>query len=205
MPEEKRKKGKHLTWEDRHEIQRGLREHRTFTEIAMLIDCSPDTVSKEIRNHRYHRPRDKNQWHKPNRCKYRETCRKRNLCHKKGRYKCRIPCRQCSDCNSRCPDFTDLPCQIGEKPPYVCNACLKSRTCMFDKYLYNADHAHREYQEKLREARRGIDLTKEELIALDELVSPLIRKGQPVSHILAEHEDEIPCSERTLYSYIDKG
>ena len=205
MPEKKRKKGKHLTWEDRHEIQRGLREHRTFTEIAMLIDCSPDTVSKEIRNHRYHRPRDKNQWHKPNRCKYRETCRKRNLCHKKGRYKCRIPCRQCSDCNSRCPDFTDLPCQIGEKPPYVCNACLKSRTCMFDKYLYNADHAHREYQEKLREARRGIYLTKEELIALDELVSPLIRKGQPVSHILAEHEDEIPCSERTLYSYIDKG
>ena len=48
MPE-KRKKGKHLTWEDRHEIQRGLREHRTFTEIALNIGCSPDTVSKEIR------------------------------------------------------------------------------------------------------------------------------------------------------------
>ena len=48
MPE-KRKKGKHLTWEERHEIQRGLREHRTFAEIAMIIGCSPDTVSKEIR------------------------------------------------------------------------------------------------------------------------------------------------------------
>ena len=36
MPE-KRKKGKHLTWEERHEIQRGLREHRTFAEIAMII------------------------------------------------------------------------------------------------------------------------------------------------------------------------
>ena len=76
---------------------------------------------------------------------------------------------------------------------------------MFDKYLYNADHADREYREKLRESRQGIDLTKEELIALDELVSPLIRKGQPISHILAEHAEEIPCSERTLYSYIDKG
>ncbi len=205
MPEERRRKGKHLTWADREEIQRGLREHRTFTEIALLIGCSPDTVSKEIRNHRYHKPRDKNQRYVPNRCKYRETCRKRNICNKKPRFKCKIPCRQCTACNDRCPDFVDYPCQIEKKPPYVCNACIKSKYCQFDKYLYNAGHANRAYLEKLHASREGIDLTKEELIALDELVSPLIRKGQPVSHILREHGREIPCSERTLYSYIDKG
>ena len=204
MPEETRKKGKHLTWEDRQEIQQGLREHRTFTEIGLMIGCSPDTVSKEIRNHRYHKPHDDRRY-KPNRCKYRESCRKRNVCGKKGSYKCKIPCRQCVSCNTRCPDFVDYPCQIKKKPPYVCNACPKSRSCLFDKYLYSADYANREYQEKLREARRGIDLTKDELIALDELVSPLIRKGQPLSHILKEHAAAIPVSERTLYSYIDKG
>ena len=204
MPEETRKKGKHLTWEDRQEIQRGLREHRTFTEIALMIGCVPETVSKEIRNHRYHKPHDDKRY-RPNRCKYRESCRKRNVCGKKGRYKCKIPCRQCVPCNTLCPDFVDYPCQIEKKPPYVCNACPKSRSCLFDKYLYNADHANREYQEKLREARRGIDLTKDELIALDELVSPLIRKGQPLSHILKGHAALIPVSERTLYSYIDKG
>ncbi len=204
MPEETRKKGTHLTWEDRQEIQRGLREHRTFTEIALMIGCSPDTVSKEIRNHRYHKPHDDRRY-RPNRCKYRESCRKRNICGKKGQYKCRIPCRQCTSCNARCPDFVDYPCQIEKKPPYVFNACPKSRSCLFEKYLYNADHANREYQEKLREARRGIDLTKDELIALDELISPLIRKGQPLSHILKEHAAEVPVSERTLYSYINKG
>ena len=204
MPEQ-RKKGKHLTWEDRQEIQRGLREHRTFTEIAFFIGCSPDTVSKEIRNHRYHKPIDARQKFFQNRCKYRESCRKRNICEKKGKHKCKIPCRQCNACNERCPDFVDYPCQIEKKPPYVCNACHKSRSCFFDKYLYNADYANREYQEKLRESRQGIDLTKEELIALDELVSPLIRKGQPLSHILREHSEEIPCSGRTLYDYIDKG
>ncbi len=203
MPEERRK-GKHLTWEDRQEIQRGLREHRTFAEIALMIGCSPDTVSKEIRNHRYHKTM-KGLFTKPNRCKHRESCRKRNICGKKGIHKCRIPCRECSSCNSRCPDFEDYPCQIENKPPYVCNACSKSRSCLFDKYLYNADYANREYQEKLRESRRGIDLTREELIALDELVSPLIRKGQPVTHILEEHREEIPVTERTLYNYIDKG
>ena len=204
MPEENRKKGKHLTWEDRRIIQLGLREHRTFTEIALVIGCSPDTISKEIRNHRYHKPHDDKRY-VPNRCKYRESCRKRNICEKKGAKKCKIPCRLCTSCNTLCPDFVDYPCPIKTKPPYVCNACPKSRNCLFDKYLYNAECANREYQERLRESRRGIDLTKEELIALDELVSPLIRKGQPVSHIFETHGDEIPCGERTLYNYIDKG
>ena len=55
MPEyfNDRKKGKHLSREERYEIQRGLREKRTFVEIALMIGCSPDTISKEIRNHRY--------------------------------------------------------------------------------------------------------------------------------------------------------
>ncbi len=204
MPEEKRKKGKHLTWEDRQEIQRGLREHRTFAEIALMIGCSPDTVSKEIRNHRYHKA-NRSGRQKPNRCKYRDSCRKRNICGKKKAYKCMIPCRECAVCNDRCPDFVDHPCPIERKPPYVCNTCKNSMYCFFDKYLYNADCAHREYQERLRESRKGIDLTKEELIELDELVSPLIRKGQPISHIFEGHREEIPVSERTLYNYIDKG
>ena len=36
MPKEERKKGTHLTWDDRHEIQKGLKEHRTFKEIAYI-------------------------------------------------------------------------------------------------------------------------------------------------------------------------
>lgn len=204
MPEKDRKKGMHLTWEDRHEIQRGLRECRTFAEIALMIGCSPDTISKEVRKHRYHKPFDSKRY-RPNSCKYRDSCRKRNVCGKKGLHKCRIPCRQCISCNQRCPDFVDYPCQIEKKPPYVCNACPKSRSCMFDKYLYNADFADREYRDMLRESRQGIDLTKDELIALDELISPLINKGQPLSHILKEHAENIPVSERTLYNYIGKN
>ena len=72
MPEKKREKGKHLTLQERQEIQRGLREHRTFAEIALMIGCSADTVSKEIRNHRYHKVMDSKR-DAPNRWKYRET------------------------------------------------------------------------------------------------------------------------------------
>lgn len=201
---EGRRKGQHLTWMDRQEIQAGLRQHRNFREIAAIIGCAPETVSKEIRKHRYHKPANASRY-VPNRCKHRETCRRKNVCGKKAGHKCRIPCRECPACNKRCPDFVDAPCAIAEKAPYVCNGCSKSRTCLFDKYLYNADCAQREYQETLHKAREGIDLTRDELIALDELVSPLIRKGQPVAHILAEHGEEIPCGERTLYTYISQG
>lgn len=207
MPDTERKKGKHLTWEDRQEIQRGLRERRTFKEIADIIGCSPDTVSKEIRNHRYHKVREhrKSDYIKPNRCKHRDNCKRKDVCHKKKGHKCRIPCRECLKCNELCPDFVDFPCQIEKKAPYVCNNCPKSPRCLFEKYLYNANYAHKEYKEKLSESRKGIDMTRDELAALDELVSPLLKKGQPLAHIMQEHGEEIPCGIRTLYNYIDAG
>ena len=207
MPENERRKGQHLTWEDRHEIQKGLREHRSFKEISDIIGCSPDTISKEIRNHRYHKIREnrKGVYLKPNRCKHRDTCRRRDVCNKKKGHKCKIPCRECIKCNELCPDFVDAPCTIEKKAPYVCNNCPKSQRCLFDKYLYNADYAHKEYLQKLHDSRKGIDLTRDELVALDELVTPLIKKGQPLVHIMQEHGDEIPCSTRTLYHYIDAG
>lgn len=207
MPDKERRKGQHLSWEDRIEIQRGLREHRSFREMADIIGCSPDTISKEIRNHRYHKIREsrKGFYTKPNRCKYRDTCRKRDICNKRKRHKCKIPCRECLKCNELCTDFVDEPCLIEKKAPYVCNNCAKSQRCLFDKYLYNADYAHKEYNQNLHESRKGIDITRDELAALDELVSPLIKKGQPLVHIMQEHQEEIPCSMRTLYNYIDAG
>lgn len=117
MPDNNRKKGQHLTWEDHHEIRRGLREHRIFKEIAEFIGCSPDMVSKEIRNHRYHKERKsvKRHYIKPNRCKYRDTCRRRDVCNKKKGYKCRIHCRECLKCNELCPDFVNVLYQIEKR------------------------------------------------------------------------------------------
>jgi Transposase and inactivated derivatives, IS30 family len=46
-------------------------------------------------------------------------------------------------------------------------------------------------------------MTPEELHQLDELVSPLILNGQPLSHIYSIYKDEIGCCRRTLYNYLD--
>jgi len=72
-----------------------------------------------------------------------------------------------------------------------------------DKYRYSTKHAEASYRDKLETSRQGINATQTELKALDELISPLILKGQPITHIYANHKHEIMCSERTLYNYID--
>lgn len=206
MPKDKRTKGQHLTWQNRQDIQLGLKNHMSFTAIAGVIGCSPDTISKEIRKHRYLKEHKKvaGNYNRINDCKYRNKCKKTNLCNKKVGYRCRIQCKKCYKCMNLCDMYEPAACPIKYKAPYVCNGCEKSSTCRFDKYVYNANSAHNEYLVKLRESRQGIDMTKAELIELDELVSPLIKKGQPLAHIYETHKEEIPCSIRTLYSYIDK-
>lgn len=48
-------------------------------------------------------------------------------------------------------------------------------------------------------------LNEDELEQVDNLVSELIKKGQPLSHIVSEHGNELPVGLRTLYNYIDAG
>jgi IS30 family transposase len=54
-------------------------------------------------------------------------------------------------------------------------------------------------------AREGANITEDELCALDALVSPLVRQGQSVHHILANHPDRFDLHEKTVYRYIAGG
>lgn len=42
---------KHLTFEQRIEIEKGLTENKSFAEIARIIGKDPSTISKEVRPH----------------------------------------------------------------------------------------------------------------------------------------------------------
>ena len=44
-------KNKHLSFDDRLEIESGLKENLSFKQIAKKIERDCTTVSKEIRNH----------------------------------------------------------------------------------------------------------------------------------------------------------
>lgn len=62
-----------------------------------------------------------------------------------------------------------------------------------------------EYMEIRSESRSGFNLTEEELQQLDSIISPLIKNGQSLHHILKNNPDTISCCLKTAYRYADNG
>jgi hypothetical protein len=40
-------------------------------------------------------------------------------------------------------------------------------------------------------------------LEINDLITPLVQKGQSINHIFSTHADEIGVSEKTIYNYID--
>ena len=192
---------KHLTLSDRIFIEQSLANHDSFKDIAAVLKKDPSTISKEICKHRTFK--EGSHYNLKNNCAMLSSCQRTKICDGKL---CNYLCKRSNncDCTKYCPDFIPFLCPKLSKPPYVCNGC-PNHACRYDKYFYRAKDANSSYELLKHDCRQGINLTPEERAALDELVSPLIKNGQTMDHIFAEHKDDIPCSERTLYRYIDDG
>lgn len=192
---------KHLTLSDRIYIEQCLSNNEKFKDIALVLKKDPTTISKEVKKHRTFK--EGTHFNVKNNCKYLNTCDKFRICNNKL---CPSLCKRSKtcDCTEHCPDFESFMCEKLSKSPYVCNGCSK-HACRYDKYYYRAKDADSSYNQLKSECRQGINLSSEERADLDSLVSPLILKGQTMDHIFNEHGDDIPCSQRTLYRYIDSG
>lgn len=88
---------------------------------------------------------------------------------------------------------------------HMFDGCSTITTCTDEKSHYKAKVAESKYKEILISSREGLNITSENLKRIDDIISPLIFKGQSLSHIFAHHKDEINCCERTLYYYFDKN
>ena len=64
-------------------------------------------------------------------------------------------------------------CSRLSKPPYVCNGCENKRSCTLEKRVYSATYAQKEYEALRSECRQGLQITEEEAIRLDSIISPL--------------------------------
>ncbi len=203
----KRNKGnqKHLTLSDRIEIEKGLNNSDSFAEIARKIHKDPTTVSKEVKKHSKVKEyrgyggvpceanRDKS-----------SPCDRRHVC---GREDCSRICRTCQDykCREICDDYKPRQCKNLLKAPYVCNGCGKRVNCMMEKRIYSSKYADDCYRELLVSSREGINQTPESIQRMNDILTPLIKKGQSIAHIYATHAEELGCSRRTAYAYIDEG
>ena len=191
---------KHLTLLNREDIEKLLKSGFKFYQIAKNIQKDPTTISKEIRKYRTeHTPSSFN--NKSNFCKHKNTCTLKNICNSN----CHSECRRCGKCNSICSKYELDICEKLLKPPYVCNSCNSYAQCRKIKYIYIASQAQQKYESTLVSCREGINISEDNLQKLDDLISPLIKQGQSLKLIYANHKNEINCSIRCLYNYIEMG
>lgn len=193
-------KGSHLTIEDRAKIEYGLNHGHTIRSMARSLGKSPSTIKREIERNCTVLKDYANSCSKLNTCKVHHAC---------GRSDCNALCRnRCqTTCYKWCSEFSVIECERLAETPHVCNVCTKFNRsivkCNLVKKVYYASEAHEKYRELLTERRAGFDLTLGELIEIDKVVSPLIKKGQSPYHII--QNNVLPVSLSTLYRIVDSG
>ena len=195
-------KQKHLTFNERSAIELMLNQKKSFRFIANELSRDPTTIFKEVRLHLIFR-RIGGMRTSYNACLHRSTCTKSKICNECFSERKYTLCRRCSFCNRLCSEFEPEVCEKLLKPPYICNGCSQRSHCSLEKRFYRAEDAHKEYRMILSEARSGVSLSEEEILYLDQLISPLIRQNQSPHHIYVTNKDSLTISERTIYRLID--
>ena len=199
-----RRKGKHLSRENREVIEAGIRNRDSARAIAKRLDASPSTVTREVRAHRTVTEKKLSAKEKAS-----LRCAKRDSCQASGTAcpKCSTALTNCKDCRTRrcvltCPEYEPKMCPETERWPYVCpEACPKRGWCKLPKCAYDAGDANAAYRETLSSSRSGICATQEELDAMNGIIVPLAKQGQSLEAIWAEHAGELPVCVRSAYKY----
>ena len=181
-------KNKHITLSNRITIEQGLNNNSSRKSIADTIGKDNSSVCKEIKTHVKWIPFS------------------RTGVPKKGTYDC-IHISECgynAFCPNACSKRVPVQCKRKDSASGVCNGCEDKSHCKLTKKIYEAQHAHDEYQATLSESRLGWNLSYSEAKDYAEKLSPLLDQGQSVAVALENHP-EISVSEKTIYNYIDQG
>ena len=192
-----------ISFKERVRIEAGIYAKKSFSQIAEELGRSTSSITREVKQNRI---MVKSPYACGTDCVYPPNCRMTGLC---GEKYCSRRCWTCTehDCTQYCDRCVTHTCKKTEKAPFVCDSCgLKNKkACKYNKYYYIAEKADAKAKKTRSESREGVRLTTEELRTLDEILSPLIRQGQPLSHICNAHGEEVKVCERSIYNYIEAG
>lgn len=210
----KGKTNKHMTIEERLEIQRLISLNRDenghltieLKEIGKILGRDPTTVSKEVKQHRVIkempiRIRYSNAKAYCRNCQKESKCKVKNSCG----INCPDECKGCISILNKCEEFILKTCVILNKFPYVCNGCPKRNRCGYSKAYYKADKSQKEYEETLSNSRIGLNMSENEFNTMNLIVSEELRKGQSVDVIVHNHKEELPVGTSSIYRYINMG
>lgn len=194
-----------FTYEDRLLLQKHLKEGMSFKKIAAELHKDPSTISREVRKYSVEVATGKPGF-SFNACKNRMSCKVKtpSLCGEEctRKHSVGLFCKTCR-CNEHCPDYVEEICTVRLHVPYVCNACPSIDKCTLLKTFYDAEKAHLKSHQVISESRSGLSTSEEEIARLNRIITPLVRQGHSIHEIYVTHQDELMCSEKTIYNYID--
>jgi IS30 family transposase len=174
----------HITVVERVQIEAMISKGKTKGEIGKALGKQTSTIGREISKHRQYQAR--NTYNRPIVC----AARSAKKCGQK--------------CVTRCADYVEPSCYRRDVSPGACNGCEKRSKCCYDKFIYSAKIAQAEYENLLISSREGINLTQEEYEEVGKLIAPLLKQGQSVYQIHANHPEIGNCV-RSTYNYIESG
>lgn len=99
----------------------------------------------------------------------------------------------------------DYYCNKLSKPPHVCNGCKSRGGCRKERFTYYARKANDSYKELISSCRQGINLTEEEIYSINQVILPLVKKGQTTNHLYINHPEVLNFGKSTFYRYINNG
>ena len=193
---------KFLSYEDRMIIAQRLQENASFGAIGKELGKDRTTISKEIKKYSYDKKSGR-PGYPYNPCKFRATCKAKRICGTSCTHQSAYKCSLCSECTLHCSDFVEDVCSVKNKPPYVCNGCSQLPKCTLLKRIYDPADAHERAHHAVSEARTGIMSNEDDIARINGIISPLVKSGQSLHQIYLAHVDELMCSEKTLYNYVD--
>jgi IS30 family transposase len=196
---------KHLNIDQRKMIERYLYERKSFSFIAEDLGVCPSTVYREVKRNRRCEGVSHAAGADRNDCEHLKGCKIRGACglitfdgHCDLRY-----CRCCNKtkCIEYCQEYKKRTCKTVLRAPFVCNGCDRFNRCTIDRFIYSAQNAQSNADWRNSEARRGIDMTKDEVKYLIDTVRAGLSLGHSIHHIFSSNS--MPCSERTFYRLVE--
>lgn len=108
--------------------------------------------------------------------------------------------------NRRVSNNSLIICNKTNRYPFICYNCPKKVSCKMKKYFYNYKEAQKNYDNKLKYSRIGIDMSMDEVEYWNDYFKDKIKnKNQPILHIFKNIENEFPKSIQSFYKYVHKG
>ena len=171
----------------------------TMRRISEDMGWSAQTIASELLNRSV--SSDKRYGCSNRLCAYYENCRLESFSATgKGLRKNQPRCFE------SCPDFHEDVCHRLVRPPFVCNGCEKEHNCPLRKKFYIPEAAQANYEGTLRNSRTGIHPDAKKIKAMNDVISPALKKGQSATAVMRANPETFKGVARsTLYGYIRDG